>query len=212
MSDTPSLNILGATFLWERVDVPAKKDKNGQPVKHKDGTVSEPTFYYRPVLDATNVGTFVGKLVEFAELREKGSGNKVIVKFFEKAFKNATEDTIDENGESDDNDYLNDLTAVGKQSVDYDALLMDISKTIASLTPYVITSNDPAEVSAKVAAQIKDFGSEDEFARQWAAVSRRQADYFIARAKHDEQVSARLAKARATKAAKEAAAAVPAAA
>lgn len=204
-------------FAWGVVKTPARIDKKtGKPVVSKSGKVSTDTAYPLPIVN--DVGTFVAFATSYinAVVANNTKNSEAVPDAFKhlfgKEFKDAFTKTVDEEGNTDDEKILNELTTLGKQAVDWAALGAELDNELIYLQTFLpFPGEDAATVFDKANRRLAEVGDDDEFTRRLTAIMAKRAQFMKAREEHESKMQERTAKMQAAKAKKAAAKAAPAA-
>lgn len=182
--------------------------------KGKGGKVT-PAIQY-PFIDLTSDdtgGQFLNGLLAKANALKSDGAKNLFASLFGKLFKTSYEEVAEENGDWDWDKLIEEMAKTGHQTIDLEAIQKDVNEELSILLPLLPgLYPDEAELAAKSAAREAAGISEDEFARRYVAVLKKQNDLLKLQAEAEEKSAARVAKMRAAKeakakAAKEAAAA-----
>jgi len=181
--------------------------------KGKGGKVT-PAIQY-PFIDLTGddtAGLFLNGLLAKANTLKTDGAKTLFHSLFGKLFKTSYEEVAEDNGDWDWDKLIEELAKTGHQTIDLEAIQKDVNEELSILLPLLPgLYPDEAELAAKAAAREAAGISEDEFARRYVAVLKKQNDLLKLQADAEERSAARVAKMRAAKEAKKAAAAtVPA--
>lgn len=203
----------GETFTWGHVVVPARKNKDGTPkIIKATGLPSEETRYPLPEVSAVDdaVRFFRALFTSASEVDSPKDDVNPVKELFKdllgKQFKDAYEAVVDDNGNFDDAALLAELTVVGRQSVDLDALNAEALNEAVELSKLAYFSNDPQEIAEKDAARAAlGINSAEEFTLRYAVLTRKIAEIRQAMHARDVKSQERAKKMRETKAKKEAA-------
>lgn len=177
--------------------------------KGKGGKVT-PAIQY-PFIDLTGddtAGLFLNGLLAKANTLKTDGAKTLFHSLFGKLFKTSYEEVAEDNGDWDWDKLIEELAKTGHQTIDLEAIQKDVNEELSILLPLLPgLYPDEAELAAKAAAREAAGISEDEFARRYVAVLKKQNDLLKLQADAEEKSAARVAKMRAAKEAKKAAAA-----